>query len=92
MSEYIKIETEAGDQESVMYVYTNLNLSDGAAERYESVEAMEEGSPLAQALSVIQGIVALDIEGKELNITRDPDSPWHALVGDISAVLKEFFL
>ena len=33
-------------------------------ENYDSPEAMEEGSPVAQALSLIDGITALRIEGK----------------------------
>jgi len=92
MSEYIKIEAETDDDESIMYVYTNQKLAEGTAEKYESVEAMEEGSPIAQALSLIQGIISLRIEAGDLAITRDPGSPWHSIEGDVSAVLKEFFL
>ena len=54
--------------------------------------AMEEGSPVAQALSVIEGIKALRIEDQDLHITRDPDAEWYSIVADVTAVLKDFFL
>jgi hypothetical protein len=92
MSEYIEIETESSDDERVMYVYTNLRLSEEESESYESVELMEEGSPFAQALSLVEGIVQLQIKGSELVITRDLEVPWHALMADVSAIIKDFFL
>ncbi|RMG90650.1 MAG: hypothetical protein D6706_19140 [Chloroflexi bacterium] len=92
MSEYIEIETELSDDGTTMYFYTNLNLTDQEVEEYDSVEAMEEGSPVAQALSVIEGIATLRIEGKNLMVTAEPDAAWHAIVADVSAALKDFFL
>jgi hypothetical protein len=92
MSEYIEIETERSDDGHVMYFYTNLRLTEDGGESYESVEMMEEGSPIAQALSLVEGIVHLRIEDSELVITRDPEVPWHAIVADVSAVIKDFFL
>ncbi|MCA9902053.1 MAG: NifU N-terminal domain-containing protein [Anaerolineales bacterium] len=92
MSEYIEIETEISDDDSTLTVYTNLRLNDGEAEIYHSSEAMEEGSPVAQALAVIQGITYLQIKGSDLTVQREPDSPWYAIISDISAALKDFFL
>ena len=91
MSEYIKIETEVSDDNAELYVYTNLSLSENE-EVYGSVEEMEEGSPIAQALAGCDGIAALEIDGKELTIQRTDEAAWHAIVTDLSAMLKDFFL
>ena len=92
MSEYIDIETELSDDDSTLIVYTNLRLNDGEAEEYLSNEELEEGSPVAQALAVIEGICYLKIVGSDLTVQRDPDTPWHVIISDISAALKDFFL
>ncbi len=92
MSEYIEIETELSDDETTMYLYTNLPLAEDGRETYASLEAMEEGSPVAQALSVVEGIETLVIDGRNLTLTRDSDADWYAIVADVSAALKEFFL
>lgn len=92
MSEYIEIETELSDGGGEMYFYTNLTLADGEAEQYDSPTAMEEGSPVAQALAIIEGIARLQIDGQEMIITRESDAPWHVIVADVSAALKDFFL
>jgi hypothetical protein len=92
MSEYIEIETEVSDDDSTLTVYTNLRLNDGEAEKYYSSEELEEGSPVAQALAVIEGIAYLQIEGSDLTVQREPDTPWHIIISDISAALKDFFL
>jgi hypothetical protein len=92
MSEYIEIETELSDDGRILTVYTNLRLNDGEVERYDSLEAAEEGSPVAQALAVIEGICTLQIGGSDLTVQRDPDTPWHIIISDISAALKDFFL
>jgi hypothetical protein len=92
MSEYIEIETELSDDGAEMYFTTNLTLAEGAAEQYDSSAAMEEGSPVAQALAVIEGIAWLQIEGSDMTIIREPDAPWHVIVADVSAALKDFFL
>ena len=92
MSEYIDIETELSDDEQVLNVYTNLRLNEGEAEQYDSIEALEEGSPVAQALSVIEGITYLQIQGSDITVHRDDDAAWHVIISDISAALKDFFL
>lgn len=92
MSEYIEIETELSDEADLIYFYTNLTLAEGDSEVYDSPEAMEEGSPVAQALAQVEGIRQARIEKHELHVTREPDTPWHILVADVSAALKDFFL
>lgn len=92
MSEYIEIKTEFSDDGHALFVTTNLTLADGPAEAYESLEAMETGSPLAQALSAVEGIAWLEINGRCLTLQRHPDAAWHHIVADLSAVLKDFFL
>ena len=91
MSEYIEIETEISDDNSELYVYTNLSLSEHE-EIYHSVDEMEEGSPIAQALVGCDGIAALEIDGRDMTIQRTDDAVWHAIVTDLSAMLKDFFL
>ncbi|PID84896.1 MAG: hypothetical protein CSA11_06005 [Chloroflexi bacterium] len=92
MSEYMEIETEIDDDGLTMLISTNLRLADGEPETYDSLEALEEGSPVAQALSMIDGIAHLTIDGKNMTLVREPDAPWHTLISDISAALKDFFL
>jgi hypothetical protein len=92
MSEYIEIETELSDDGRELYIYTNLKLNEGGVKKYDSPAAMEEGSPVAQALALLDGIAQLQIEGDEMIITREPDAAWHVIVADVSAVLKDFFL
>lgn len=92
MSEYIEIETELSDDGAQLFFYTNLKLTDGAAEIYDSVGDMEEGSPVAQALAVVAGIKHLEIDGRDLTVIRDPEYDWHIIIADISAALKDFFL
>ncbi len=92
MSEYMEIKTEIDDDDLTMFISTNLKLADGKPEEYDSLEALEEGSPVAQALSMIDGIAHLTIDGQNMILIREPDAPWHSLVGDISSALKDFFL
>jgi hypothetical protein len=92
MSEYIEIETELSDDGSQIYFYTNLRLTDQEVEEYHDTVEMEVGSPVAQALAVIDGIAHLRLEADEMVITPQPDAPWHAIVADVSAALKDFFI
>jgi len=92
MSEYIEIETEASDDGKRIIIYTNLRLAEGDVEYYNSRESLEEGSPVAQALAMIDGIARLCIEDSDLIITREPDVEWHTIVDNVSAALKDFFL
>lgn len=92
MSEHIEIETEISDDGQTMYVHINRRLLDDAVETYDSAGEMEEGSPIAQALAVVPGIVRLSISATEIIVSREPGTPWHLIEGDIAAVLKDFFL
>ena len=92
MSEYIEIETETSDDGKRINVYTNLRLAEGDVEHYNSRKSLEEGSPVAQALAMIDGISRLRIEDSDLIITREPDGEWHIIVENVTAALKDFFL
>jgi hypothetical protein len=92
MSEYMEIETELSDDGRHLLIYSNLKLAEGDPESYASITEMEVGSPVAQALAMVVGIETLRIDGRDLTITRTPDSDWHIIVAEVSAALKEFFL
>ena len=93
MSEYIEIESEISDDDAQLSIYTNLLLSEQGEESYDSVAAMDEGSPVVQALAIIEDIATLQIvDQRNMLITRQPDAEWHAIIADISAALKDFFL
>lgn len=92
MSEYIEIESESTDDPNVMLLRTNLILAVGGTERYDSVSAMEEGSAVAQALAMVDGIVSLQLKTHDLKVEIDPSTPWHIVEAEIIASLKDFFL
>ena len=92
MSEYIEIESESTDDPSTMVIHTNLLLAVGDPEHYQSVEAMEEGSALAQSLASVEGIVCARIESQDLFLKVDSSTPWHIVEAETTAALKEFFL
>ena len=92
MSEYLKIEAKSSGDPDMMIFNTNFRLAEGGAEQYRSTQEMEEGSAVAQALAPIEGIKHLRIEDTTLEVTRFDDFPWHPIVADINAALKEFFL
>ena len=92
MSEYIEIDAELDDDGAIVFA-TNLSLTaEGREEQYDSAVALEEGSPVAQALAVVPGIAALTMRGGQIILTPAPDADFHSLVADVTAVLKEFFL
>ena len=92
MSEYIEIDAELGDDGAIRF-YTNLRLTaEGDEERYTSIAEMEVGSPVAQALAVIEGIETLTMSNGEIVLTVPPATDWHAVIADVTAALKEFFL
>ncbi|MFN2134668.1 MAG: NifU N-terminal domain-containing protein [Candidatus Promineifilaceae bacterium] len=92
MSEYIEINTEESDDDETLFVYTNLQLTDGTAETYATRSDLAVGSPLAQALWAVEGLRYLQMENGEMVVRREQEAEWHALVDDITAVLKDFFL
>jgi|GEM_PF-6241252 len=92
MSEYIEIRTESGEEPGMLILTTNVRLSEGTAERYESPEALEEGSPLAQALAWVPGIRRLQLREHELTVWYDPGVAQHVVIADLSAAIRDFFL
>jgi hypothetical protein len=94
MSEYIEIEAESTNDPNSTYLVTNVMLASVPQheEHYRSSAEMEEGSLLAQTLAYVAGIEQLHINDKTMTIVRDPDVPWHVIIGDVSAAVKEFFL
>lgn len=92
MSEYIEIQTEILESADTIRFRTNLRLAPEGREEYGSGVEMEEGSPVAQLLSGVEGIVACSLDGGEIVIRRDPETEWHNLVAEVAAALKEFFL
>ncbi len=92
MSEYIEIETTITDDPAVLSFSTNLNLSEEGVERYDSPAEMEVGSAVAQSMALVEGINKLRIEGSDMIVTRDPNTPWHLIIAEVTAALKEFFL
>jgi hypothetical protein len=92
MSEYIEITTEDGEDNDSIYILTNLLLTEGEIEEYASQEAMEFGSPVAQALSAVTGLHFVRLQNSEIYVRREPGADWYAIIEDITAVLKDFFL
>ncbi len=92
MSEYITVDVEQDEDPDVVRLITNLILAPDGPEAYPDREGGENGSPLAQMLFEIEGLAALDIEGKTLIVRRAPETEWPALIEDITSALKEFFL
>jgi hypothetical protein len=93
MSEYVTVETRPTDDPDVLEIITNQTLTEDDEEIYDSAEAGDEGSPIAQMLfSGITGIRALTITESSLLITRDPHTPWEDLVDEVRDALRDFFL
>ena len=92
MSEYITIDMEPTDDPGVVIFHTNLNLAPDGVEDYPDRTRGEAGSPLAQAIFVIEGILALTLSGSDLIITWDGELELFHLADELDAALKDFFL
>lgn len=92
MSKYIEKITTKSDQVNPTTFITDQVLSGSSAEKYDSSEAMEEGSLLVQCLSVIEGIKQLSINDRRLKITFELGEPSHLIVAEITPTPKDFFL
>ena len=93
MSEYVSFEFEMSADPLVAEVFINQPLTAGATERYADYAAGDEGSPLAQLLfNAVAGIAALTITPDTLRIEREPTVEWEALLDDLRAALRDFFL
>lgn len=93
MSEYITIETRpTGDADS-LEIITNQPLTEEEAEVYRNFDEGDVGSPIAQMLfNGVAGIAALTITEHSLLVTREPDTPWEAIVDEVRDALRDFFL
>ena len=92
LSEYIELTPEEQDDPTQLIIYANIRLTADGTEQYDSADAMEEGSPLAQALSFVGGITKLRIEEHELHLTRNLDYEWFSIVEDVRSLIIDFFL
>jgi hypothetical protein len=92
MSEYITVIVENTDVPDRVRLITNQPLAPDAPEQYNNRAEGNVGSPLAQALFEIEGMVALQIEDNMLLVQRDPSVDWPILVDEITTALKDFFL
>lgn len=93
MSEYVSFEFELSADPLIAEVFINQPLTAGAAEHYPDYAAGDEGSPLAQLLfNAVDGINTLTIRPDALQIERDAAVEWEALLDDLRAALRDFFL
>ncbi len=92
MSEYVTVESRPTSSPDVLEIVTNQTLTEDDPEIYDSPEAGDEGSPLAQTLFGVAGIRALTITESTLRITRDPDTAWEDIVDEVRDALRDFFL
>ena len=93
MSEYVTVEAQATDDPDVLELVTNQTLTLDGDEVYDSFEAGDEGTPIAQMLfDGIRGIRALTLTEHTLLITRDPDTSWEEIVDEVRDALRDFFL
>jgi hypothetical protein len=92
MSEYITLDAEPAGEPDTLLITTNLRLAPAAREEYPDALRGEEGSPLAQAIFAIDGILALTIDTDTLHVRHRPDLEMFTLVDEIHAALADFFL
>lgn len=93
MSEYVTFETRATGNPDVLELLTNQTLTEDSPEVYASFAEGDQGSPIAQMLfNGVDGIAALTITTSGLVITRRPEVPWEAIVDEVRAALRDFFL
>jgi len=93
MSEYVTVEVQATDDPNVLELVTNQTLTADGEEVYDTFEAGDEGSPIAQMLfNGIRGIRALTLTEHTLLIARDPAVSWEEIVDEVRDALRDFFL
>ena len=93
MSEYITFEFEATEDPHIAEVKINQTLTAGETEHYADYASGDEGSPLAQLLfNAVEGVAALSIRPDSLRIEREASVEWEALLDDLRAALRDFFL
>lgn len=93
MSEYFTFETRATDDPDRLIMITNQPVAPDGDEFYDSFEAGDEGTPIAQMLfNAVSGIRTLELSGGNLIVTRDPDVSWEEIIDDVRDALRDFFL
>ena len=91
MKENTRADLELTPDPRVAIFHTNREVSE-AREVYASVDAALDGSPLAALLATIEGVVALELNGGDVTITRDETAAWDDIALQVVEALKDFFL
>jgi len=90
MKENTRANLELTPDPRVAVFHTNREVSE-ALEVYPSPDAALDGMPLA-VLATIDGVVALELNGHDVTITRDESVSWDDIALQVVEALKDFFL
>jgi scaffold Nfu/NifU family protein len=91
MKENTRVDLEPTDDPDVMLVHTNRELSE-SIEIYRSPEEAANGTPLAALLGSIEGIIGLELNNRDMQISRNPDVAWEDIELQVIEALKDFYL
>ena len=91
MKENTRADLELTLDPRVAFFHTNRQVSE-EREVYVSVEAALDGTPLAALLATIEGIIAIELDGRDVIITRDEAIAWDDIALQVVEALKDFFL
>ena len=91
MKENTRVDFESTDDPNVVIVHTNRELSE-AIEICRSPEEAANGSALAALLGSIDGIVGLELNNRDMQLSRDPDIAWENIELQVIEAVKDFYL
>ena len=91
MKENTRTEIELSADPLVAIFHTNREVSD-EREVYPTRAAALDGTPLAALLIEIAGVVALELKGNDITLTRDPSATWDDIALQVIEAVKDFFL
>jgi hypothetical protein len=91
LKENTLVDVEYSADPLVAIFHTNRPLSE-AIERYDSPEAAALGNPLPALLATIDGVAALELNDRDLKITRAADAAWEDIALQVIEALKDFYL
>jgi len=91
MKENTRTEIESTADPLVAIFHTNREVSD-EREVYRTREAALDGTPLAALLIEIEGVLALELNGNDITITRDASATWDDIALQVIEAVKDFFL
>jgi hypothetical protein len=91
MKENTRADLELTLDPRVAIFHTNRQVSE-EREVYASVEAALDGTPLAALLATIEGVTAIELDGRDVIITRDEAIAWDDIALQVVEALKDFFL